>query len=187
MPSDDRGDPGSCMSGLWCIMSLILPFGIVRVVHWTSPGLYVLLHPLKDEHLATVDKNNMLQLFIAGRPVEIKMHPSLREFYSFFPFLLPSLVFLSGRFQEVHLAEMTASNTAFSVFSGFGIVLSLIPLWWHLQSWNVGTCMFMTWAALGCLVYFVDSIVWRGNVINWAPVWCDIGTFWISSPNPHLS
>ena len=72
---------------------------------------------------------------------------------------------------------MTASNTAFSVFSGIGFVLSVVPLWWHLESWNVGTCMYMIWTALACLVHFVDSILWSGNAINWAPVWCDIGTF----------
>ena len=72
---------------------------------------------------------------------------------------------------------MTASNTAFTVFSGIGFILSVVPLYWHLESWNVGTCMYMVWTALGCLVHFVDSIVWNGNAVNWAPVWCDIGTF----------
>ncbi|KAF9647221.1 pheromone receptor, partial [Thelephora ganbajun] len=71
---------------------------------------------------------------------------------------------------------MTASNTVFTVFSGIGFVLSVVPLWWHLESWNVGTCMYMIWTALACLVHFVNSIVWRGNVVNWAPVWCDINT-----------
>ena len=37
--------------------------------------------------------------------------------------------------------------------------------------------MYMIWTALGCLVHFVDSIVWNGNVVNWAPVWCDICPF----------
>lgn len=84
--------------------------------------------------------------------------------------------------------DMTASNIVFSVFSAIGLVLSLIPLWWHLESWNVGTCMFMIWTALACLVYFVDSVVWSGNTINWAPVWCDIGTFRNPpSLNSHLS
>jgi len=69
---------------------------------------------------------------------------------------------------------MTASNTAFTVFSGIGLILSLIPISWHLKSGNVGTCSYLIWTALGCLVHFVDSIVWSGNAINWAPVWCDI-------------
>lgn len=72
---------------------------------------------------------------------------------------------------------MTAINTAFSVFSAIGFILAIVPLYWHLESWNVGTCMYMVWTALACLVHFVDSILWNGNAINWAPVWCDIGTF----------
>ena len=83
----------------------------------------------------------------------------------------------SGGSQDSQRANMTASNTAFTVFSGFGFILSVVPLYWHLESWNVGTCMYMIWTALACLVHFVDSIVWSGNAINWAPVWCDIGTF----------
>jgi len=69
---------------------------------------------------------------------------------------------------------MTAINTAFSVFSAIGFILAIVPLYWHLESWNVGTCMYMVWTALACLVHFVDSILWNGNAINWAPVWCDI-------------
>ena len=72
---------------------------------------------------------------------------------------------------------MSAPNVVFSVFSGIGLILSLIPLYWHLDSLNVGTCMYMIWTALGCLVYFVNAVVWDGNAINWAPVWCDICTF----------
>jgi pheromone a factor receptor len=34
----------------------------------------------------------------------------------------------------------------------------------------------MAWTALGCLNGFINSIVWNGNAINWAPVWCDIST-----------
>jgi len=69
---------------------------------------------------------------------------------------------------------MTASNTAFTVFSAIGFVLSIVPLYWHLEAWNVGTCMYMIWTAIACLVHCVNSIVWSGNAINWAPVWCDI-------------
>lgn len=82
---------------------------------------------------------------------------------------------------------MTAANTAFSVFSGIGFILSVVPLWWHLESWNVGTCMYMIWTALGCLVHFVGSILWNGNAINWAPVWCDICTFRCWLDRVHIS
>jgi pheromone a factor receptor len=32
----------------------------------------------------------------------------------------------------------------------------------------------MAWTGVMCLVLFINSIVWNGNAINWAPIWCDI-------------
>ena len=54
------------------------------------------------------------------------------------------------------------------------MLLVLIPLPWHFHAWNSGTCLYMLWTALGCLNQLVNSIVWHGNVINWAPAWCNI-------------
>ncbi|KAF8833463.1 STE3-domain-containing protein [Paxillus ammoniavirescens] len=62
----------------------------------------------------------------------------------------------------------------FSVFAFLGFVVSLVPLPWHLQAWNSGTCYYMLWTALSCLNLFINSIVWHGNAINFAPIWCDI-------------
>lgn len=62
----------------------------------------------------------------------------------------------------------------FPLFAFLGFILSIIPLPWHLQAWNSGTCYYMIWTALACLNQFINSVVWHGNVINWAPVWCDI-------------
>ncbi|KIJ64367.1 hypothetical protein HYDPIDRAFT_112368 [Hydnomerulius pinastri MD-312] len=64
----------------------------------------------------------------------------------------------------------------FPVFAFLGFILALVPLPWHLQAWNSGTCAYMIWVSLSCLVEFVNSVVWHGNVNNWAPVWCDIST-----------
>ncbi|KAI0061250.1 fungal pheromone STE3G-protein-coupled receptor [Artomyces pyxidatus] len=75
------------------------------------------------------------------------------------------------------------SNSAFSVFAFLGLVLSLIPFYWHLQAANVGTCLYMFWSALGCLNLFVNSRVWNGNTTNRAPVWCDISTRLILAEN----
>jgi len=36
--------------------------------------------------------------------------------------------------------------------------------------------MYLIWTSFGCLILFINSIVWKDNVTNWAPVWCDIGT-----------
>lgn len=65
----------------------------------------------------------------------------------------------------------------FPVVSALGFVLALIPLPWHLEAWNSGTCYYMTWTALACLNSFINSIVWADDAINRAPVWCDICTF----------
>nr|AIX99561.1 pheromone receptor [Agrocybe salicacicola] len=64
----------------------------------------------------------------------------------------------------------------FPTFAFLGFVVSLIPLPWHIQAWNSGTCAFMLWTAISCLTGFVNSIVWSGNLRNPAPVWCDISS-----------
>ena len=62
----------------------------------------------------------------------------------------------------------------FPIATALGFILVLIPLPWHLEAWNSGTCYYMIWVALGCLNQFVNSIVWANDAINRAPVWCDI-------------
>jgi hypothetical protein len=63
----------------------------------------------------------------------------------------------------------------FPVAAFLGFSLSLVPLPWHLQAWNAGTCMYMFWASTACLVEFVNAIVWRNTAMNFTPIWCDIG------------
>ncbi|KAH7912936.1 pheromone A receptor-domain-containing protein [Hygrophoropsis aurantiaca] len=74
---------------------------------------------------------------------------------------------------------MVPSNLTFSTFAFIGFVLVSIPLPWCLQSWNIGTCMYIAWTSLGCLIQFVNSILWNNNVINRAPIWCDISARYI--------
>ena len=62
----------------------------------------------------------------------------------------------------------------FPVLACLGFVLALIPLPWHFRAWNSGTCFYMMWASLACLNQFVNSVVWAGNALNPAPIWCDI-------------
>ncbi|THH02337.1 hypothetical protein EW026_g493 [Hermanssonia centrifuga] len=64
----------------------------------------------------------------------------------------------------------------FPIFAFLGFVLGLVPLPWHLQGWNAGTCIYMFWVSFGSLIQFVDSVVWHGSYANVAPVWCDIST-----------
>ena len=72
---------------------------------------------------------------------------------------------------------MPAVNHAFTVFSLFAFTSASVPLTWHLTealSWNAGTCLFIFWTGFSSFVFFVNSIVWDGNVVNWTPAWCDI-------------
>ena len=84
-------------------------------------------------------------------------------------------------------------NELYTAFSFIGFVLCAIPFYWHLQgtwnssrdssiilrmhgpAWNTGTCLYMIWAGLGCLVQCINSIVWNKNMVNRAPIYCDIG------------
>ncbi|KAL1730150.1 pheromone B alpha 2 receptor [Schizophyllum commune] len=63
---------------------------------------------------------------------------------------------------------------AFPIFAFLGIVCCMVPLPWHLQSWNSGTCFLMIWTAVACLNMFVNSIIWKDHAQNVAPVWCEI-------------
>ncbi|KAJ7153329.1 pheromone B alpha 1 receptor [Mycena filopes] len=76
-----------------------------------------------------------------------------------------------------------APNSVFSTFAFVGFVISFIPLPWHLETWNVGTCLYMIWTGLACLVFFIDSIVWNGNIGNWSPTWCDMSTHFLNGFN----
>ena len=65
----------------------------------------------------------------------------------------------------------------FPIFSFLGFIVCCIPLPWHIQAWNSGTCAFIMWTAVACLIEFVNCIIWTGNLNNPAPVWCDICEF----------
>ncbi|KAI0292308.1 GPCR fungal pheromone mating factor [Russula brevipes] len=67
-------------------------------------------------------------------------------------------------------------NGIFIAFSFLGFIMCAIPFYWHLETWNAGTCLFMAWVGLGCLMQFISSIVWNKNTIDKAPVYCDFST-----------
>ncbi|KAF7312806.1 Pheromone B alpha 1 receptor [Mycena kentingensis (nom. inval.)] len=76
-----------------------------------------------------------------------------------------------------------APDWFFSALAFIGFVLSFIPLPWHLEAWNVGTCLYMLWTGIACLILFINSIVWHNNVIDWSPTWCDISTHYMNGFN----
>ncbi|KAH9976850.1 pheromone A receptor-domain-containing protein [Lactifluus volemus] len=67
-------------------------------------------------------------------------------------------------------------NEVFTAFSFVGFLMCAIPFYWHFQARNVGTCLYMAWTGLGCLIRCINSIVWNKNMINRAPVYCDISS-----------
>ncbi|KAJ7732988.1 STE3-like pheromone receptor [Mycena metata] len=81
-----------------------------------------------------------------------------------------------------------APNWVFSAFSflGFYRIFSPPPavsLTIPITAWNVGTCLYMIWTGLACLVFFINSIVWNGKIVNWSPTWCDISTHFLNGYN----
>ncbi|THV00877.1 putative pheromone receptor [Dendrothele bispora CBS 962.96] len=71
---------------------------------------------------------------------------------------------------------MAYSNSIYITFAFLGFAMSMIPLPWHLEAWNTGTCLYMIWTGLSCLNFGINAIVWNKDAIVRAPVWCDIST-----------
>ncbi|TFK96426.1 pheromone A receptor-domain-containing protein [Pterulicium gracile] len=69
----------------------------------------------------------------------------------------------------------------FPIFSLTASLLVLVPLPWHLQAWNSGTCFYIVWTFIASLNQFVNSIVWASDAIDRAPLWCDISTRIVNS------
>jgi len=69
---------------------------------------------------------------------------------------------------------MPPPNEVYTAFSFIGFVMCAIPFGWHLEAWNTGTCLYMAWAGIGCLVQCINSIIWNHNMVIRAKVYCDI-------------
>jgi len=60
------------------------------------------------------------------------------------------------------------------------ILALLIPAPIHFKSGNIGVISFILYAVSTQTILLVDAIVWRGNIGNPAPFWCDLTTFIIA-------
>ncbi|PPQ94355.1 hypothetical protein CVT25_000683 [Psilocybe cyanescens] len=76
--------------------------------------------------------------------------------------------------RKLSLAMTDVTYPLFPITAFLGFILPLIPLRWHLQALNSGTCYFIFWSSLACLNQFINSIVWADNAINLSPAWCEI-------------
>ncbi len=54
-------------------------------------------------------------------------------------------------------------------------------------AWNSGTCLYLIWTGIANLTLFINSIIWRENAVNWAPVWCDICEYICYTSIPRLT
>lgn len=80
-----------------------------------------------------------------------------------------------------------------SIMSLLSFILLLIPVTWHIRSlwycsiginkdknvnlfvaWNIGYLLASFWVGWLCFMTFINSVIWRGNITNWAPAFCDI-------------
>ncbi|KAJ7636808.1 pheromone A receptor-domain-containing protein [Roridomyces roridus] len=74
----------------------------------------------------------------------------------------------------------------FTVFASLGFLLSLVPLYWQFEAWNVGVISYIGWTSLPCLVQYFNSVVWDGNSTNSAPAWCEISIRLLMAANIGL-
>ncbi|KAJ3885395.1 GPCR fungal pheromone mating factor [Lentinula edodes] len=57
----------------------------------------------------------------------------------------------------------------------------------HSAAKNTGTCLFMAWMGLACLVLSINSILWNNSTSNFAPLWCDISAKFLVGANSAIS
>jgi pheromone a factor receptor len=62
----------------------------------------------------------------------------------------------------------------YTIACAVGMVLALLPLPAHWRAGNTATIALGLANFIGCLISFVNTIVWRGNVKNPYPIWGDI-------------
>lgn len=103
-------------------------------------------HQLKNRDVFT--KNHCVQREPLGYNGDISQQPPVFLFPMQYP-QLPTFAFISA-------------------------FLVLVPLHSHWRARNVATLALIFWLFFAGVIYGVNSIVWAGNVLDHAPVWCDI-------------
>ncbi|TDL15049.1 STE3-domain-containing protein [Rickenella mellea] len=73
------------------------------------------------------------------------------------------------------MAPLHPTYPAFPIMAFLGFIAPLIPLAW-IDFNNTGVVLYAIWASLACLDRFINSIVWYGNALNPAPIYCDISS-----------
>jgi pheromone a factor receptor len=66
---------------------------------------------------------------------------------------------------------------SYTIAGFIAAVLVLIPLPRQIRAGNIATMAMTFWFFQHCLATSVNTVVWRGNVIDVAPAWCDISEY----------
>jgi len=61
--------------------------------------------------------------------------------------------------------NMSSGPLALTVLCGIFAILVLIPMPWHLQSWNTATVLYMFWLSLAAGTMCINGIIWRNDAI----------------------
>ncbi|KIO21046.1 hypothetical protein M407DRAFT_29310, partial [Tulasnella calospora MUT 4182] len=83
----------------------------------------------------------------------------------------------------ISTSSVDPTYPTFPVLASLGIVLILLPSYWHFKSGNVGTILYIVWTFIGNLNYLVNAIAWSGNLHNPPWFWCDLSTALIIALN----
>ena len=58
-----------------------------------------------------------------------------------------------------------------------GFILALIPLFAVTRvrnAANIAIISFAVWISVACFIHGVNTVLWKDNVNDFAPIWCDI-------------
>jgi pheromone a factor receptor len=62
----------------------------------------------------------------------------------------------------------------YPILSVLSICLVLIPLPLYWKARNTGTLLYIGWTVAGNAIWTANTIIWKGNMDDPAPIWCDI-------------
>lgn len=51
--------------------------------------------------------------------------------------------------------------------------LNIEPYFLFFVAWNTGTCLYMFWVGIACLVQCINTIIWNDNMVVKYIAWCD--------------
>lgn len=65
------------------------------------------------------------------------------------------------------------------ILYALAILAVAIPSPAHFKAGNPGVIIFSCWLLSTLIILLTNSIIWRGNIRNPAPIWCDITQVWL--------